>query len=86
MFIAIVCVTLLIGGYWWMPKQQYPEVVLLVASITVIYPGAFPEDVEELAAKLIEETVMSLNGFDSCSTHVYENACAIMVMLYMDLS
>lgn len=85
--VIIVCILVMMGGigsYITIPKQNFPEVVLPVASVTAIYPGASAEDMEQLVAKPIEDVVMSLDGFDSCTTQTFDNACAIMVSLSMD--
>ena len=69
--VIIVCILVMMGGigsYITIPKQNFPEVVLPVASVTAIYPGASAEDIEQLVAKPIEDVVMSLDGFDSCTT------------------
>lgn len=88
-FIVIVCVMAMLGGFFSylnMPKQNFPEVILPVASVSAVYPGASAEDMEELVAKPLEEVAMTLDGFDSCTTQVYENVCAVTVVLSMDLS
>ncbi|MDD2620838.1 MAG: efflux RND transporter permease subunit, partial [Syntrophomonadaceae bacterium] len=79
---------MLIGLYSYMsiPKQNFPEVVLPVAAVTVVYPGASAEDMEELVTKKVEGTVMTLDGFDSCTSDVHENYTTIMVSLDMDLT
>lgn len=41
---------------------------------------------EELVTKKVEETVMTLDGFDSCTSNVYENYTTVMVSLDLDLS
>ena len=86
--ISIIILLILLGTYSYikMPKQNFPEVVLPVAAVSVVYPGASAEDMEELVTKKVEETVMSLDGFDSCNSSVYENYCTVTVVLDMDLS
>lgn len=68
--IIIVIMLFITGGfcYYKMPKQHFPEVVLPLASVTVIYPGATAEDMEQLVAEKVEHVCMELDGFDSRST------------------
>lgn len=73
-------------SYIKMPKQHFPKVVLPVATVTVIYPGATAEDMEELVAEKVEHICMELEGFDKCETTVGDNFCATNVSLSMDLS
>lgn len=86
--IMLVIVVFIAGGisYSKMPKQHFPKVVLPAASVTVIYPGATAEDIEQLVCKKIEHTCMELEGFDKCETTAADNYAAISVTLDMGLS
>lgn len=37
------------------PKEQFPDIVVPTISVVTIYPGATPEDVENLITKPIEK-------------------------------
>ncbi|AOT69383.1 efflux RND transporter permease subunit [Geosporobacter ferrireducens] len=89
LFVTIVMVMLMISGiysYVTIPKQNFPEVVLPVAAVNVVYPGASAEDMEELVTKKIENEVMKLDGFDSCNSQTLDNISIVMVSLDMNLS
>jgi len=89
LFIIIVVIMLMLSGvysYISIPKQNFPEVVLPVASVSAVYPGAYAEDMEELVTKKLEETVMTLHGFDNCTTQTTDGVSAVMVSLDMSLS
>jgi multidrug efflux pump len=45
-----------------LPKELYPDVVVPTISISTIYAGASPEDIETLITKPIEKQVKGLNG------------------------
>lgn len=75
-----------IASYLSIPKQHFPEVVLPVAAVSVVYPGASAEDMEELVTKKLEAVVRETEGFDSCTTTTQNNVCAAMVVLEMDMS
>lgn len=76
------------GGfsYYKMPKQHFPKVVLPVATVTVIYPGATAEDMEQLVSEKVEHVCMELDGFDKCDTTAGDNYSVTSVNLSMDLS
>ena len=87
-FVIIIIILLMLVGlvsYINIPKQNFPEVVLPVAAVTIVYPGASAEDMEQLATKKVEEMVMSLNGFDSCTSEIHENYSTVLVSLDMKL-
>lgn len=79
----------IIGGivsYLTIPKQHFPEVVLPVATVSVVYPGASAEDMEELVTKKLEEVIRETEGFDSCTTTTMNSVSAAMVSLNLDMS
>ncbi len=74
------------ASYHQMPKQHFPTVVLPVAAVTVVYPGASAEDMEDLVAEKVEHVCMELDGFDKCETTCGDNYAVVSVTLSMDLS
>ncbi len=86
--IIAVIMVFIAGGfcYYEMPKQHFPKVVLPAAVVTVIYPGATAEDMEQLVAEKVEHICMEIDGFDSCETTAADNYCVTSVSLSMDLS
>lgn len=61
---AIILVILLIlfglVSFMTMPRSEDPQVAPAASSVVVIYPGATPEDMEELVAEPIEEVLNEL--------------------------
>ncbi|MCC8097398.1 MAG: efflux RND transporter permease subunit, partial [Eubacterium sp.] len=89
LLVIIVVIMLFAAGafsYYKMPKQHFPEVVLPVASVTVIYPGATAEDMEQLVSEKVEHVCMEIDGFDKCETTAADNYSVTSVTLGMDLS
>lgn len=86
LIIVALLMTMGMGVYTQLPKQNFPEVVLPVAAVTVVYPGASAEDLEVLVAKKVENAVMALDGFDSCTVDIKQNYVTVMVSLDMNLS
>ncbi|MDD3252784.1 MAG: efflux RND transporter permease subunit [Lachnospiraceae bacterium] len=89
LLILSMIVMIVIGGitsYLTIPKQHFPEVVLPVATVSVVYPGASAEDMEELITKKLEEVIRETVGFDSCSTTSVNSVSAAMVSLNKDMS
>jgi multidrug efflux pump subunit AcrB len=46
-------------------KQEQPEIIVNIATVTTIYPGASPEKVEQTVTKKIEERINELQGLKS---------------------
>ncbi|PAB60489.1 efflux RND transporter permease subunit [Anaeromicrobium sediminis] len=66
MTILMIVLTLIVGlySYYVLPRQESPDISAPVARITTVYPGAAPEDVEELVSKVIEDEVANVEGVD----------------------
>ncbi len=89
LLVIIVVIMIFIAGcfsYYKMPKQHFPEVVLPAATVTVIYPGATAEDMEQLVSEKVEHVCMEIDGFDSCQTTARDSYSVTSVSLSMDLS
>lgn len=87
--IIMIIIMVFVAGifsYFQMPKQRFPKVVLPVATVTVIYPGATAEDMEQLVSEKIEHVCMELDGFDKCETTAGDSYSVTSVNLSMDLS
>lgn len=86
--IILMCVAIICGTFCYItiPKQHFPEVVLPVAAVSVVYPGASSEDLEELVTKKVEEKVMEVDGFDSCTSQTLNGVSISTVSLNMNLS
>ena len=55
--IILIMILVLIGGlvsYVMIPKQHFPKVIVPVAAVSVVYPGASAEELEELVAKPVD--------------------------------
>ncbi len=66
-FVIIVFVVLLLWGtraFITMPRTEDPPIAVPGAIITVVYPGATPNDMEELIVDKIEEKVNELEDID----------------------
>ncbi len=69
-----------------LPKQEYPIVDSPVVVITVVYPGASAEDMENLVAKPVEDAVMRIDGFDKIDTVCRDNFSQSTVFLALDMN
>ena len=54
------------GGYLFftVKREAFPEVSYDIVSVTTIYPGATPEDVEKLITKPLEDEIRGVSGID----------------------
>lgn len=68
-----------------LPKELFPDVVVPTISIVTIYPGATPEDIENLITKPIEKQVKGLNGVKKITSNSLSDVSIITVEFSTDL-
>ena len=62
-----------------MIRESFPEFSMDAISITVDYPGADPEEVEEGVSQKIEEALDAVEGVDQYTTRSMENRASVTV-------
>ena len=62
-----------------MIKENFPEFSLDMITISVPYPGADPEEVEEGVSRKIEEAIEEIEGIKQYTTKSNEGAAAVIV-------
>ncbi len=75
-FANIVLLLIFVGGGMaarWMLRENFPEFSLDMITISVAYPGADPEEVEEGICRKIEEALEGMEGLKLVTTTSSEN-------------
>ncbi|HSH70018.1 MAG TPA: efflux RND transporter permease subunit, partial [Deferrisomatales bacterium] len=62
-------------------QEVFPEIELEMISVSVPYPGASPEQVEEAICTRIEEQIASVDGIKSMSSTAVEGRGSVVVEL-----
>ena len=79
----LLMVLILVLGGWSMtqrlPLEVFPEFERDIVNITVAYPGASPEEVEEAAVIRIEEAIATLNGIKTINATAFEGQGLVQV-------
>ncbi|MDD3535798.1 MAG: efflux RND transporter permease subunit [Candidatus Cloacimonetes bacterium] len=71
-------------AYFEMPLNLMPDVELPYVSISTIYPGAGPKEVETLITTKIEEAVATVSQIDFVQSYSIENVSIILVAFELD--
>jgi len=61
------------------PKEQFPDIVVPTVAVTTIYPGASPEDVENLITKPLEKQIKSISGINKISSNSIQDVSIVTV-------
>ncbi|WP_409300955.1 efflux RND transporter permease subunit [Peribacillus sp. SCS-155] len=62
-----------------MKLESIPDISIPVMSITTVYPGATPDEVNEKISKPIEQAVSNLNLVKVVSSTSYQNASSVQI-------
>ena len=77
LMMLIVCCGL--AGYLTMVREIFPRFTLDVITVTVSYPGADPEEIEEGIAIKLEEAIEGTEGIKDISTVSQEGLCTAVI-------
>jgi len=71
-------------SYLSMRKELNPEVSFGTITITTQYPGAGPDDINELVSRKIEEAVSGVNGIREITSTSQEGFSVVVITLELD--
>nr|MBF0222404.1 efflux RND transporter permease subunit [Desulfobulbaceae bacterium] len=83
----LLMIFLLVGGFIWGTKikqEVFPEFSLDNVTITVAYPGASPEEIEQGIVLPIEEAIQGVDGIQEISSSANEGVARVTVEAVVD--
>ncbi|UCF35189.1 MAG: efflux RND transporter permease subunit, partial [Phycisphaerales bacterium] len=87
-FANLLMACLLVGGYLavtHLRRESYPQFSLDIIRVTVLYPGASPEDVEQAVCRPIEEALVDIAGIDELTSTADPDIGSIWFSLTSDV-
>ncbi|HYW95231.1 MAG TPA: efflux RND transporter permease subunit, partial [Bacteroidales bacterium] len=85
--ISVVLFTILIIGgiysYFQLSKEFIPNLDMPINTITTVYPGASPAEVESSVTKKVEDAISTLSGIKKINSYSYEGF-SMVVIEYVD--
>jgi HAE1 family hydrophobic/amphiphilic exporter-1 len=82
--VIVLFTVLILGGllsYTSLNYELLPKFSPSVVSVTTIYPGASPSEVENTVSKKIEEAVSSMENIKKIETRSYESVSSVVITL-----
>lgn len=61
------------------PKEQFPDIVIPTVFVSTIYPGASPEDIENLITKPVEKQIKSVSGIKKITSNSIQDFSLVVV-------
>jgi len=61
------------------PKEQFPDIVIPTVFVSTIYPGASPEDIENLITKPLEKQIKSVSDIKKITSNSIQDFSLVVV-------
>ena len=84
-FITVVVILFGIIAYQSTPKENFPEVDFPYYSISTIYPGTSPEDIENLVTRPLEKELKSIDGIKELTSNSVQDFSMILLEFETDV-
>ncbi|MBI4376425.1 MAG: efflux RND transporter permease subunit [Elusimicrobia bacterium] len=77
-----------VGGYQacHVRREAFPDITFDIITITTVYPGASPEEVESLVTRNVERELKQVSGIDRVESFSVEGRSLVVLRLDEDLS
>ena len=86
-YVLAVLITILgMMNYYFIPKEQFPQVVIPYIIVNTPYPGTSPEDIENLVTRPIEKQLKSIADVKKITSNSVPDFSSIVVEFDPDLS
>ena len=86
-YVLAVLITILgMMNYYFIPKEQFPQVVIPYIVVNTAYPGTSPEDIENLVTRPIEKQLKSISDVKKITSSSVPDFSSIVVEFDPDLS
>ena len=66
-------------SYVQIPVDLFPRIEMPTITVLTVYPGASPEEIENLVTDKIEETVSSISGIDTLTSNSLEGLSQVII-------
>ena len=77
--LAILISILGLMNYYFIPKEQFPQVVIPYIIVNTPYPGTSPEDIENLVTRPIEKQLKSIADVKKMTSNSVPDYSSIVV-------
>ena len=84
--LAVLISVLGMMNYYFIPKEQYPQVVIPYIVVSTPYPGTSPEDIENLVTRPIEKQLKSIADVKKMTSSSVPDFSSIIVEFDPNLS
>ena len=83
---VLVLIAIILGvlSYSGLGVRRFPKIDFPVVTITTVYPGGSPAEIETEITKRVEDAVSSISGIDSIKSYSQQGISAVVVQFNLD--
>lgn len=81
---AVLLVVLGLSSYWAMPRSEDPQFDISTTRVVTVYPGASPQDIENLVIDPMEEEINEIENLDQLETRIFNGVALTIVEFHAD--
>lgn len=79
-YIAIIIIVFMgVNAYYSTPKEMFPEITFPYFSVTTVYPGTSPSDMENLVTRHIENELKNVDGIKNVNSKSIQDVSMIFI-------
>ncbi len=82
--VSVAIVVLGIMGFTRLGVNLFPDVQIPVVTITTVYPGASPAEIETQVTEKVEDAIVSIAGVDRLQSFSSESVSNVVVFFELD--
>lgn len=86
-FVTCVVLSILFAGYFSLqklPVDLFPDVNFPIVTVTTVYPGAGPKEIETLVSKPIEDELVTISGIKRVTSNNVEGVSVVVAQFYLE--
>lgn len=83
---VVLLIAIILGGfsYFSIQVRRFPDVDFPMATVTTVFPGGSPQEVETEITKRIEDAVSSISGVDEIRSYSQQGLSLVMIQFELE--
>ncbi len=83
---VLVLIAIILGvlSYTGLGVRRFPKIEFPVVTVTTVYPGGSPSEIETEITKRVEDAISSISGIDNVKSYSQQGVTAVVVQFNLD--
>ncbi len=83
---VLVLIAIILGvlSYTGLGVRRFPKIDFPVVTVTTVYPGGSPSEIETEITKRVEDAISSISGIDNVKSYSQQGVSAVVIQFNLD--